>query len=167
MRVVRAKQGAVLKKLDTLDYAYVFTNLEKIKLDDDLVKSYTTIYDSKRKNIYKLLKLPSWYRVRQRERTRLSPLFRNVFKEESEKYKLKSKIDKDKKEVKRRSIQEEHFEKPRDFKDIEGEYFNIDNEKELSFIFDQFIDRELQESPSYYPEERSQESLKLSIYSFF
>ena len=75
MRVADPKQGHYISDYEPLNHAYVFTNLPEITLDDNISKSYTTIYKSERESIYGLLTINSWYRIRQRERTRLSPLF--------------------------------------------------------------------------------------------
>ena len=52
MRVADITQGIYSEELGDLNYAYVFTNLESISLDDYLVKDYTKIYISERKKIY-------------------------------------------------------------------------------------------------------------------
>ncbi len=167
MRTADIENGIYEKDCDMLNYAYVFTNLPEIKLDDDLVKAYTTIYKSERKSIYGPLKLSSWYRVRQREQTRLSQIFRDKFKKEAEGYGLKNKIDVNRRRVQTKEIQEQNLKRPRDVQDIEGENVNIENGKELENSFEKFISDALSEEPSFYPEERSVGNLKLAIYDFF
>ncbi|MDA3856456.1 MAG: DEAD/DEAH box helicase family protein [Candidatus Woesearchaeota archaeon] len=61
---------------EELNKGYVFTNLSKVEIAQDIAKDYITIYESKRdKELYKDLKLKSIYLKRQREKTRLSGQF--------------------------------------------------------------------------------------------
>src|SRR5690606_718376 len=78
---------------DVLNMGYVYTNLSDIDIKEDVARSYVTIYTSKRKDEYKPLKLESVHRLRQRERTRLSPLFIRLFLQEANEYELASKIE--------------------------------------------------------------------------
>src|SRR4030042_1463202 len=78
---------------DILNYGFVYTNLDDIEIKEDIARDYITIYTSKRKPDYKPVNLLSYYSKRYRERTRLSPLFIEIFLKEEEKYKLKKKID--------------------------------------------------------------------------
>ena len=169
MRVADPKQGHYISDYESLNHAYVFTNLPEITLDDDISKSYTTIYKSERKSTYELLKITSWYRVRQRERTRLSPLFLEVFEEESKKYKLDKKIDKNDQIVKKSVLPESIIENIDKLQNttIEGDIVNVNNEKDLQDIFDKFIENSLKEEPYFHPEDRSISNLKQSIYNFF
>ena len=112
MRVADPEQGHYTSDYEILNHAYVFTNLSEIVLADDISKSYVTIHKKREKNhLTKSISIPSWYRVRQREKTRLSPLFRKVFKEESEGYNLAQKIDKDDQTVQKKLIPESIIEK--------------------------------------------------------
>lgn len=169
MRMPDPEQGHYTSDYETLNHAYVFTNLPKIVLDDDISKSYTTIYKSERKPIYKPLQITSWYRVRQRERTRLSPLFLEVFKEESKKYELHKKVDKTHQTVKKSVLSEDTIENIDKLKGtkIEGDIVNVNNEKDLQSIFDNFLEESLKTEPYFYPEDRSIGNLKQSIYNFF
>ena len=169
MRLADPKQGHCIPDYESLNHAYVFTNLPKITLDDDISKSYTTIYKSERKSIYELLQFNSWYRARQREKTRLSPLFFNIFDNELKKYKLNEKIDKTNKIVKKSILPESIIENIDRLQDttIEGEDVNANNEKDLQYIFDKWIENSLKEEPYFYPEDRSINNLKQSIYNFF
>ena len=169
MRVADPKQGHYISDYESLNHAYVFTNLPEITLDDDISKSYTTIYRSERKSIYELLKITSWYRTRQREKTRLSPLFLEVFGKELEQYKLHEKIDKTNQIVKKSVLPESIIENIDKLKDtiIEGDVVNVKNEKDLQDIFDKFIEDSLKAEPYFHPEDRSISNLKQSIYNFF
>ena len=169
MRVADPEQGHYISDYEPLNHSYVFTNLPEIKLDDEISKSYTTIYKSERKSIYELLKITSWYRVRQREKTRISPLFLKIFTEESKKYRLHEKINKNNQAVKKSVLPESIIENIDTLQDvtIEGDIVNVNNEKDLQDIFNRFIEDSLKEEPYFHPEDRSISNLKQSIYNFF
>lgn len=64
---------------ESLNKGYVFTNLSKVEIAEDIAKDYITIYESKRNNdVYKTLNLNSIYLKRQREKTRLSGQFSKI-----------------------------------------------------------------------------------------
>ena len=63
-----------------LDNAYVYTNIDKMEIAQDLVADYITKYESKRNNdLYKKLDLPSIYIKRKHEKTRLTREFNKIF----------------------------------------------------------------------------------------
>ena len=64
---------------EILNRGYVFTNLPKVKIAQDVAKEYITVYESRRDTSYINVDLPSIYLKRQRERTRLSGEFRKIF----------------------------------------------------------------------------------------
>ena len=169
MRVADPEQGHYISDYELLNHAYVFTNLPEIVLDDDIFKSYTTIYKSERKSIYESLKIHSCYRVRQRERISLSPLFLEVFKEEVNKYQLYEKVDKNNQTVKKHSIPEHSIENIDRLQNvtIEGDIVNVSNEKDLQDLFDKFVEDSLKKEPYFSPEDGSVNNLKQSIYNFF
>ena len=70
MRLPEIKRGHYT--LENLNHSYIYTNLESIELKEDQARDYLTIYTS---NSNKNIKLESYSRIRQREKTRLSPLF--------------------------------------------------------------------------------------------
>ena len=169
MRMANPKQGHYTSDYEPLNHAYVFTNLPEIVLDDDISKSYTTIYKSERKPIYESLKIHSWYRVKQKEKTKLSPLFLGVFKKEVDKYQLYEKVDKNNQTVKKQSIPEsliENIDKLQNTS-IEGNVVNVSNEQDLQSLFDKFVESSLKEKPYFSPEGKSVNNLKQSIYNFF
>jgi len=63
---------------EILNYGYVYTNLDNIEIQEDIAKDYITIYTGKRRFDPKL-SLLSCYPKRHREKTRLSPLFIDIF----------------------------------------------------------------------------------------
>jgi len=84
-----------LKHYDSedLNKGYVYTNLGSIKIAEDIVKDYITVFDSFRNDkIYKNIDLYSIYLKRQREKTRLSGEFSKIFLSLCKKKKLEEKI---------------------------------------------------------------------------
>jgi len=79
---------------DELNRGFVFTNLEDVKIAEDIAKDYITIHEAKRKEDYKPIKLNSSYLKRQREKTRLSGEFSKIFLDVAKQDKLKEKLDK-------------------------------------------------------------------------
>jgi type III restriction enzyme len=78
---------------DELNKGFVFTNLPNIEITEDYAKDYVTIFESKRDNSkYKDIALPSIFLKRQRERTRLSGKFAEIFMKVAEEINLKKKI---------------------------------------------------------------------------
>lgn len=79
-------------KNESLNYGYVYTNLGDIEIKEDIAKDYITIYTSKR-SFDPNLRLLSCYHKRHREKTRLSPLFIEIFLEKAKEYGLKKNVD--------------------------------------------------------------------------
>src|SRR5665648_108247 len=86
MRMPEPDTGHYPKEI--LNHGYVYTNLANIKINEDMARNYVTIYTSQRIEDYKEIKLESAYRLRQREKTRLAPLFSTIFIEEAKRYDL-------------------------------------------------------------------------------
>jgi type III restriction enzyme len=148
---------------EKLNHAYIFTNLETIELKEDQAKDYFRIFNSKStKNI----KLTSYSRVRQREKTRLNPLFVKLFLKEAEKYKLNKVIKSKNQSGKFLLIVNKKSDSVDSLigKKFSGKKINILNDTDLQRIFDFFIRSNL--SP-FYPEDRSVGKVKEALYSFF
>lgn len=76
-----------------LNKGFVFTNLPDIEITEDYAKDYITVYEAKRDDqLYKDISLSSIFLRRQRERTRLSGEFVNIFNRVSEGMGLEKKI---------------------------------------------------------------------------
>jgi len=152
---------------EILNHGYVYTNLANIEIKEDIARNYITIYTSKRIGNYQSIKLNSVYRLRQRERTRLSPLFTKLFLLEAKDYDLKNKIE-TKGQKLERSIISDYEAVGVDMlinDEIEGRVkINTDNEVDLQKLFDFFVRNNL---TPYYPEDRSIGRVKESIYNFF
>ena len=93
-RIMRMPQQRHYVKNPELNYGYIFTNLEKVELVEEYVKDYASKYhlerDDKR---YVPLRLPSTYLKRQRERTRLSGKFSELFRKAAEEKGLEERIE--------------------------------------------------------------------------
>ena len=119
-----------------------------------------------RKTSYKPIDLLSCYSKRHREKTRLSPLFIEIFLEEAKKYKLRQKIDPKSKKLSLKIISDW---KAKDIDKLAGA--KIAGDKKLKFsgldlqrAFEFFVRKNL---TPFYPEDRSIGRVKESIYRFF
>jgi len=152
---------------DLLNHGYVYTNLSDIEIHEDIAKNYITIYTSKRIKSYEPIQLSSVYRKRQREKTRLSPLFIQVFKDEADKYKLREKI-----KIKGQNIQlklisdweAENVDALRRAKIKAEAKISLENLGDMQRLFDYFVMKNL--SP-FYPDGRSIGRIKEAIYNYF
>jgi len=77
---------------DELNKGFVFTNLPNITITEDYAKNYITIFESRRREVYNGVSIPSIYMKRYREKTRLSGEFAKIFKKIALDFKLKEKI---------------------------------------------------------------------------
>ncbi|MDO8735141.1 MAG: DEAD/DEAH box helicase family protein [Elusimicrobiota bacterium] len=153
-------------KNEILNYSYVYTNLDDIEIKEDIAKDYISVFTSKRRNDYKPVNLLSYHSKRQREKTRLAPLFIGIFLDEAKKYKLKEKIKIKSNKVDIKLISDfkaynvdamigTHIAGDKSF-DISG--------IELQKIFDYFARQNL---TPFYPEDRSVGRVRDSIYRYF
>jgi type III restriction enzyme len=79
---------------EALNKGYVFTNLSDISIQEGIAKDYITVFEAKRNDkIYKNVDLQSIHIMRQREKTRLSGQFSEIFLEVATKNKLHNEID--------------------------------------------------------------------------
>ena len=151
---------------DIFNYGYVYTNLSDIEIKEDIARDYITVYTSKREADYKPVDLLSCYSRRHREKTRLSPLFIEVFLKEARSYGLKKKIDK---KAKRLDIKVFNDWKAENIDVLAGKTISGDKAItisgfDLQRLFDYFVRQNL---TPFYPEDRSVGRVKESIYKFF
>ena len=155
---------------DILNYGYVYTNLSNIEIKEDIARDYITFHKSERKSSYEPVNLLSCYRERHREKTRLSPLFIEIFLKVARNYGLKKKIDK---QAKRLDIKVFNDWKTENIdvlagKEISGDEAITVSGFDLQRLFDFFVRKSLREGIiSLYPEDRSVGRVKESIYKFF
>jgi len=151
---------------DILNYGYVYTNLSDIEIKEDIARDYITVYTSKRKPIYKPINLLSCYSKRHREKTRLAPLFIEIFLQETSNYGLKKKIDR---KAKRLDIKVFNDWKAENIDILAGKTISGDRAItvsgfDLQRIFDYFVRKNL---TPFYPEDRSVGRVKEAVYKFF
>lgn len=152
---------------DILNFAYVYTNIDDIVIQEDIGRGYVVIHTSKRTATYKPVSLPSVHRKRHREQTRLNPLFTRLFLDEAQTYKLGEKIN-----TKGQLVQPAFISdwKAENIDTVAGEHIRADvkidaaTDMDLQRLFDYFVRKNL--SP-FHPEDRSVGRLKESIYQFF
>ncbi|KKS54349.1 MAG: DNA/RNA helicase, superfamily II [Candidatus Gottesmanbacteria bacterium GW2011_GWA1_42_26] len=152
---------------EILNYGYVYTNLANIEIKEDMARNYVTIYTSKRIGTYKPLELASVYRLRLREKTRLSPLFIRIFLEEAKDYTLDEKIETKGQKLELTLISDYQASGVDQLvnAEIHGEAkIDTSNETDLQKLYDFFARNNL--SP-FFPEDRSIGRVKEAIYSFF
>lgn len=151
---------------DILNYGYVYTNLSDIEIKEDIARNYITVYTSKIAAGYEPVDLFSCYSKRHREKTRLSPLFIEVFLKESRNYGLKKKIDKT---AKRLDIKVFNDWKAENIDILAGKIISGDKAItvggiDLQRLFDYFVRENL---TPFYSEDRSVGRVKEAIYKFF
>ena len=164
-------------KNDDLNVGYVYTNLSDISIHKDVAGAYVTIKHSKRKESYQNIELLSFHSKRFREITRLSPKFISLFLETAKELNLKSRIAKDITEIRQKLITDGLITVPdEEFDHLQpqpAELFpthtgdtvrRVQTDKEVQSLFDNFVIESL--SPLY-PDSRSIDRVKQSIYRFF
>ena len=153
-------------KSEILNYGYVYTNFDNIEIREDIARDYITIYTSKRRPDYQPINLLSCYPKRHREKTRLSPLFIEIFLKQAKEYNLKKQIDTKTKKFDLKIISDY---KAEDVDALSGAKIVGDKEIkvggfDLQKLFDFFVRNNL---TPFYPEDRSVGRVKESIYKFF
>lgn len=154
-------------KNNILNEAYVYTNLSRIYINEEITQDYFTINTCSRIDYYKPINLVSYHRIRHREKTRLSPLFLELFLQEAKNYSLKKKIRTKNQKLQVSFISEYETE---NVGDLLGEEIladkNVDteNEYDLQKLFDFFVRQNL---APFHPEDRSIGRVKEAIYKFF
>ncbi|MDD5738739.1 MAG: DEAD/DEAH box helicase family protein [Candidatus Pacebacteria bacterium] len=154
-------------KQEILNHGFVYTNLTDIEIKEDMARNYVTIYTSDRIENYKPIKLESVYRLRQREKTRLSPQFIKLFLHEANEYGLEKKIETKGQKLELSLISDYEAESVDKLAnaEIKGEAkIDTKNETDLQKLYDYFVRNNL---TPFYPEDRSIGRVKEAIYYFF
>ena len=164
MRMPEPEKGHYQNEI--LNYGYVYTNLSDIEIHEDIARDYITIYTSQRCADYEPINLLSCYRERHREKTRLSPLFIEIFLKEAKDYSLKKKIDF---KAKKLDIKVFNDWKAENIDILAGQTIMGDKAItvsgfDLQRLFDFFVRQNL---TPFYPEDRSVGRVKEAIYKFF
>jgi len=154
-------------KQEILNHGFVYTNLTDIEIKEDMARNYVTIYTSDRIENYKPIKLESVYRLRQREKTRLSPQFIKLFLHEANEYGLEKKVETKGQRLELSLISDYEAESVDKLAnaEIKGEAkIDTKNETDLQKLYDYFVRNNL---TPFYPEDRSIGRVKEAIYYFF
>ena len=154
-------------KQEILNHGFVYTNLTDIEIKEDMARNYVTIYTSDRIENYKPIKLESVYRLRQREKTRLSPQFIKLFLHEANEYSLEKKVETKGQKLELSLISDYEAESVDKLAnaEIKGEAkIDTKNETDLQKLYDYFVRNNL---TPFYPEDRSIGRVKEAIYYFF
>jgi type III restriction enzyme len=154
---------------EILNYGYIYTNLNNIVIEKEIEPGYVSFLTSKRQKDYKPINLFSCYSKRHREKTRLAPLFIEIFLEQAKEYDLKKKINIKARKLDLKIIADQ---KREDIDALVGAKIIGDKAIKISGfdlqkLFDFFARESLQKGTiSLYPEDRSVDKIKQSIYKF-
>lgn len=165
MRMPEPDRGKYYSE-EILNYGYIYTNITNVVIDKDVAPGYVSFLTSKRIDKYEPINLVSVYPKRHREKTRLSPRFIEIFLAQAKVDSLKSKIDKTAKKVDIKIISDY---KASDIDTLAGSKIVGDksitvSDADLQKLFDYFVRNSLR---LFYPEDRSVNRVKESIYKFF
>jgi len=151
---------------DILNYGYVFTNLDDIEIQEDIARDYITIQTSNRRKDYSPIDLLSCHSKRHREKTRLSPLFINVFMQEAVSYGLAQRMSKKSKGLSVKFISDFKAESVDDLAGVKilGDKAVKMSGFDLQKYFDYFVRKNL---APFHSEDRSVGRIKEAIYHFF
>lgn len=165
-RIMRMPERKYYSNEPELNKGYVFTNLPNIEITEEYAKDYVTIYESKRDSeLYKDINLSSIFLKRQRERTRLSGKFLNLFMGVANEFNLEKKINLKPAKIINPIIADGRITDIDKSGEIEHKG-TIDitlDERELQERFDKFI---VQNCTPYAPADSS-DRMKTAIYQFF
>lgn len=151
---------------DLLNYAYVYTNLADISINEDVSSGYLRIHTAKRRADIPKLSLESVYRQRKREKTRLSSDFSRIFFEVAERSGLSKKLQVGEQEVTTDFLSgilvssADQLANANFHGTIE---VDLQNEQDLQRLLDLYVIKNLQ---PFFPERRSIGRVKETLYSF-
>jgi len=151
---------------EDLNKGYVFTNLPNIEITEDYAKDYVTVYEAKRDSeLYKDISLPSIFLKRQRERTRLSGKFGDIFMKIAEETNLPKKITAKPSRIVSPIIADGRIVNIDQLGEIErkGQIEVQLNPAELQQLFDKFIT----DNCTPYAPSDSSDRMKTALYNFF
>lgn len=162
---------------DEMNVGYVYTNLSDISIHKDVAGSYVTTKRSNRKSDYQNVELLSFHLKRFRETTRLAPRFIDHFLKAATEMGLKNRISIEVSEIKQGLITDGVITEPdEEFEHLQPQQSElypthkgdkiqrIQTDEEVQKSFDNFVIESL--SPLY-PDSRSIDRVKQSIYRFF
>jgi len=172
-RILRMPETQHYTETTELNKGYVYTNIanNKIHIEEEIAKDYFTLYTAERDKIYRDIDLVSCHTKRQRETTRLNPVFVNIFLDKSKMSKLKGKLKLDIVRITDNIPIDGviHLEKTGTVQDPVEVYGNLalaKTLKELENAFKYFI-ADVLHSGGMFPEQRSVGRVCTAIYQFF
>lgn len=173
-RILRMPNPAVGHYDDELlNIAYAYTNLGDMKIAQDLADDYLRINSSRLIDAYEPIKLPSTYRKRHRELTRLGRKFREMFLLRTDREKnyggktLAKAVDLKARTVNREIIVDTKImdvDAPLTPKEWQRTGIDTHTKDELQGFFDRFVGQHI--SPLY-PDLESVAGVRKAIYEFF
>lgn len=152
-------------KTTQLNRAFVYTNQYPLDIKPELAGGYVHIHKSTRQN-YESIALLSVHRLRQREKTRLSPLFVQKFLEVANEYELGKKIKREGQTAEMvvlGKIEVTEIDNLREPFRV-GKEFGVDNPEYVQALFDHFAQEQL--APQFTVQERSISQVQKAIYAF-
>lgn len=150
-----------------LNNAYIFSNIPSIELKDSFAQSFISIHESDRQKggVYEPINLHSYHTIRNREKTRFDSSFEKLFEKTSLNLAISKKIN-IKNPIVKSTIVQDVIQSVEDIsKGIDQKNIELTDPKNLQNYFDSFISKAISNN-GFFPEQRSVNRLKNSIYSF-
>ena len=150
-----------------LNNAYIFSNIPSIELKDNFAQSLISLHISERKKggAYEPVNLHSYHTIRNREKTRFDSSFEELFAKTSLKLNISKKIN-IKNPIVKSTIVKDVIDSVEDISDgIDQENIELTDPKNLQNYFDSYVSKAISNN-GYFPEQRSVNRLKNSIYTF-
>ena len=151
---------------DELNHAYIYTNIKKIQIAQDVTKDYITVHEALRKEkLYEDIDLTSAYKKRQRAKIYLNSEFRSIFSRITNKQQFIDKISLKVPRLKQKVITNMEIQESGNTQSIlQGKLLSRRcSEMDIQNKLDDFIIKMI---PPY-TQKFSQESIAISIYGFF
>jgi len=152
---------------DALDHAYVYTNMAKIEIAQDIAADYITRFESRRDgSLYGGLSLPSVYIKRQHAKTRLDGRFVQIFMSEAKRHGLAARIKRGAAEMTRDVLTDAEIEHIDRRQVVTGGTVRMAlDEQEIQAVFDLFVAQLAGETG--FAAKHSSMTIKRALYGFF
>ena len=163
-RIIRMPEMKYYNTED-LNHAYIYTNIEEVQIAKGVAKDYITVNESIRNDVqYNKINIPSIYRRRKHEKTRLNAEFRRMFLDIAHNEFLVKKISLNPPKFKSNIIKDVETAQIDVPQILRGDVIVRNSEKsDLQFAFDDFTSK----MASPYAHIHSQGVLKRVIHKFF
>lgn len=152
---------------DALDHAYVYTNMERIEVAQDIAEDYITKFESRRNDaVYSDVNLPSVYIRRQHARTRLDRRFAQIFMSEAKRQGLEGELETNPAKMTRGVLTNAKIEDIDRLQEVSGRTVSVAlDELEIQRRFDLLV-TEFASRTRFAPK-YSSHTIKRAIYGFF